>query len=95
MVCCFGDALTASQSKLLHTLGPNQGLSFPSEDDRPEVSELLSKVVFFYSARATHNSVCPNLHSPAKYEAHVTAEPFCTQDVKDVINCIGGVQVLM
>ncbi len=94
MIACFGDAISSAQAKLLHLLGPNQGLSFASEDDRPEVSDLLSRVVFFYSARAAHSNVCPNLHSPSKYDAHVAAEPNCTQDVKDVINCIGGVQVL-
>ena len=94
MICCFGDAISAAQAKLLHTLGPNQGLAFASDDDSPEVADLLSRVVFFFSARATHNYVCPNLHSPSKYESHVTAEPYCTQDIKDVINCIGGIQVL-
>ena len=94
MVACFGDALSAAQAKLLHTLGPSQGLGTASDDDPPEVADLLGRVVFFYSARAAHNCVCPNLHSPGRYEAHVTAEPHCTQDIKDVVNCIGGIQVL-
>ncbi len=50
--------------------------------------------MFHYSARACQNNSCPNLHTPTKYEAQVSAEAFSTQDVKDVINCIGGVQAL-
>ena len=95
MICCFGDAISGAQAKLLHTLGPNQGLAFASDDDSPDVADLLGRVVFFYSARAAHNCVCPNLHAPTRYEAHVTAEPHCTQDIKDVINCIGGIQVIV
>ena len=50
------------------------------------------KVVFVSSflARACLNNICPNLHPPHLYEGHCHAKAFCTADVKDVINCIGG-----
>ena len=69
------------QAKLLRSLGPNQGLSFGSEleQSNPEVGDLLSRVVAFYSARAAHNRSCPNLVSPGKFEAQIHAESFCTQ----------------
>jgi hypothetical protein len=93
MVCCLQDHVSSSAAKLLYNLGPNQSLTY-SSDDNPELADLVGRVVFFYSARASQNLTCPNLHNPTKYEAQVFAESFCTQDVKDVCNCIGGVQVL-
>lgn len=97
VMSCLSDAVTASQAKLLHRLGPNQFFSFScgaGREDDPEVAEVMGKVVFYFSPRAAHNNLCPNLADPALYEATVMAKAFSTQDVKDVINCIGGVHVL-
>ena len=74
---------------LLYNMGPNNGLAFPSEDS-PEALDIQNRLVFFYSARACLNNLCPNLHPPHLYEGHCHAKAFCTADVKDVINCIGG-----
>jgi hypothetical protein len=79
MICLFQDALAPSLVKLLYELGPNQGLSFTTEES-PETSELLSKLVFFFSAGACRNMICPNLNaSLPQFEGHVMAVPYCTQ----------------
>eukprot|EP00095_Tigriopus_kingsejongensis_P009861 snap_masked-scaffold853_size88743-processed-gene-0.4 protein:Tk09861 transcript:snap_masked-scaffold853_size88743-processed-gene-0.4-mRNA-1 annotation:"neurobeachin-like protein 1 isoform x3" len=93
MICCFQDALTPGQIRQLSNLGPNNGLVFANEES-PEVVDLMSRIVFFYSAKANQNFSCPNLINPSKFEAQVLAESYSTRDVKDVINCIGGVHVL-
>ncbi len=92
MICCFQDALTLTQVKLMQSLGPNRWLNFA--EDSSDAIDLLNRAVFAYSARAAHNRTCPNLLDPSHFEAHVYAEAFSTQNVKDVVNCIGGVQAL-
>ena len=100
MICCFKDALTSIDTNLLHTLGPNRGLAFPQGEDHPEVVDFMNKIVFFYSASAIHanSNVCPNLKTSVSgggvYEAQVFTTSHSVGDVKDVINCIGGVQIL-
>jgi hypothetical protein len=89
MICCFQDALAPNLVKTLHEMGPNNGLSFASEDSQ-EAIDIQNRLAFFYSARACRNNICPNLHPPHNYEGHINAQPHCTDDVKDVINCIGG-----
>lgn len=96
MIAAFQDGFSALQAKFLFKLGPNHGLNLTEDlTHNPEVIDLFSKVAFFYSARASQNMTCPNLNSPSKLEAQILgAKSFVTQDVKDVINCIGGVQAL-
>ena len=95
MICVFQDALTPNQVRLLHELGPNRGLAFVQGEDHPDVIDFMNKLVFFYSARAVQNTnTCPNLHQPNLYESQVFVPSHSVQDIKDVINCIGGVQIL-
>ena len=79
MICLFQDAVAPSLLKLLYDLGPNQGLSFAMEES-PETTELLTKLVFYFSAGACRNMICPNLNaSLPQFEGHVMAIPYCTQ----------------
>jgi len=93
-ICLFQDSITATQAKMMYAAGPNQGLSFPGAEDSADAVDLSNRVVFHFSARASHRHSCPNLADPSKFEAQVLADSFSTQDVKDVVNCIGGVQAL-
>ncbi len=78
-ICLFQDAIAPSQLKLLYDLGPNQGLSFAIEES-PDTTDLLTKLVFFFSANACRNMICPNLNaSLPQFEGHVMAIPYCTQ----------------
>ena len=58
--------------------------------------DFTNKLVFFYSARAVQSSsnACPNLHNNSAYDSQVFVKSHSVQDIKDVINCIGGVQIL-
>lgn len=57
---------------------------------------MLSKLVFNYSPKVCHNMVCTNLSANqlACFDGHTLAKPFSTKDPKDVINSLGGIQVL-
>ena len=37
MICCFKDALSSTDTAMLHALGPNRGLAFPQGEDHQEV----------------------------------------------------------
>ena len=47
MITCFQDSLAPNLVKLLHDMGPNNGLSFASEDS-PEALDINNRLVFFY-----------------------------------------------
>ena len=63
------------------------------QSDDASVSELVSKLVLFYNAKASKGSICQDL-SPRHNDAKVTAAKSTTWDIKDVINSLGGIQVL-
>ena len=91
------EALTPAQVSVMHSIGSNGGLSTAEGDaETGDMGDLLSKLVFTYSARVCSSLVVTNL-APGlgeQYEGHTLAIPHITRDVKDVINCLGGVQVL-
>ena len=92
----FDDSVTASQVSMLHSAGSNKVLSTEGEVEAGEVAEVLAKLVFTYSARVCSSLVVTNL-APGlgdQYEGHTLAMPNITRDARDVINCLGGVQVL-
>lgn len=61
-----------------------------------DVSDMTTKLVFNYSSKVCYNMVCTNLapNQIAGYDGHTMAKHYVTQDAKDVINCLGGIQVL-
>ena len=91
------DFLTPAQVNLVHSIGSNKGFSTAEGDaETGDMGDLISKLVFTYSARVCSSLVVTNL-APGlgeQYEGHTLASPHVTRDVKDVINCLGGVQVL-
>ena len=52
--------------------------------------------MFCYSARVCSNFICTNLAPSrgASYDGHTLATPRRTFDARDIINCLGGIQVL-
>ncbi|XP_067686159.1 neurobeachin-like protein 1 [Haliotis asinina] len=89
-ICVFHDALQPGQVRTLYSQGPNH-MNIFSED--PEVSDLLTKLVVHYNGKACKENVCVDL-SPYQNHGHFTGQRCVTWDIKDVINCIGGIQVL-
>ena len=96
LVHVLEDCLSAPQVTLLHSQGSNRSLGSEGDVEAVEVAEVMAKLVFTYSARVCSSLVVTNL-APGlgdQFEGHTLALPHTTRDVRDIINCLGGVQVL-
>ncbi|CAG2206968.1 NEBL1_2 [Mytilus edulis] len=91
-VCLFHDVITPSQIKTLYTLGPNK-MNIFDDDDHTELNDLVNKSVLYYSAKAHKDGVVVDLTGNL-HHGHLIGQCCVTWDIKDVINCIGGIQVL-
>ncbi|KAK7507554.1 hypothetical protein BaRGS_00001489, partial [Batillaria attramentaria] len=89
-VCVFSDALQSAQFRALHISGPNDITVFKDDSD---LADLPAKLVARYSAKACKDHVCADL-SPYQNHAQFCGEKCVAWDIKDTINCVGGVQVL-
>ncbi|XP_060592045.1 neurobeachin-like protein 1, partial [Ruditapes philippinarum] len=89
-VCIYHDAVSANQVKRLYTAGPNN-LTVFNEDS--ELLDLPGKMVLYYNARACRNSHIMDLSS-CQNHGQLLGQKCVTWDIKDVINCTGGIQVL-
>ncbi|KAJ8020057.1 Neurobeachin-like protein 1 [Holothuria leucospilota] len=89
--CVFSDSIQPIQVKKLHAAGPNERCNFQSEDT--DLTELKNKLLLFYHANACTEKTCADL-SQRVYEGQLCGTYCGAYDLKDVINCIGGVQVL-
>ncbi|XP_077556714.1 neurobeachin-like protein 1 isoform X3 [Haemaphysalis longicornis] len=93
-LCLFSEPLQASQVKMMFTGGPRNYTLFKNEDS-VEVAELLTRLVLYYDAKASVEGVCTNLApSSSLYDGKVNGRYCHTQNVKDVINLIGGFPTL-
>ncbi|XP_022079256.1 neurobeachin-like protein 1 [Acanthaster planci] len=91
-VCVFHDVLQAQQIKKLYALGANNMTLFQSDDS--DISDLSSKLLLYYHGKACRDPVCLDLAPAHLYNGRLKGHSCDTWDVKDVLNCIGGVQVL-
>ncbi|KAK3721190.1 hypothetical protein RRG08_044202 [Elysia crispata] len=89
-VCVFHDAVLHEQARTLSLIGPNSLLHF---SDDPAISDLTGKLFVRYSAKACQGSVCADL-SGHNHPARFSGDIITTHDIKEVINCLGGLQVL-
>ncbi|XP_071791552.1 neurobeachin-like protein 1 [Asterias amurensis] len=92
IVCVFHDVLQPLQIKKLYTAGANNMRLFQSDDS--EISDLSSKLLLYYHGKACRDSVCLDLAPAHLYNGRLKGHSCDTWDVKEVLNCIGGVQVL-
>ncbi|XP_078489274.1 neurobeachin-like protein 1 [Ciona intestinalis] len=93
-VAVFNDVLKDTQLKSMYAAGPdmwqtNRTTDSPFDDVPP------SKIVLYYEAKACYRHTCRDLSSnePPR-NGTLTGHKIFTWDVKDSINCIGGVMVL-
>eukprot|EP00090_Calanus_glacialis_P023550 TRINITY_DN363_c0_g1_i1.p1 TRINITY_DN363_c0_g1~~TRINITY_DN363_c0_g1_i1.p1 ORF type:complete len:2732 (-),score=430.45 TRINITY_DN363_c0_g1_i1:184-7587(-) len=97
LIYVFEDSLTANQVRILHNLGSNKTISSEQVlESQTESTDIMTKMIFNYSSRVCSNFICTNL-APSQissFDGHTIATPFSTYDAKDVINCLGGIQVL-
>uniref|UniRef100_A0AAR2KLP0 Neurobeachin-like protein 2 n=1 Tax=Pygocentrus nattereri TaxID=42514 RepID=A0AAR2KLP0_PYGNA len=90
-VMVFHDALQTSHVKALFSAGPNCISPFKSQE--AELGELSSKLLLHYSPKACRNPICLDL-SPNLLHGRLTGNKVVNWDIKDMINCVGGLPVL-
>ncbi|XP_033101707.1 neurobeachin-like protein 1 [Anneissia japonica] len=91
-VCIFHDALHPKEIKKLYADGPNNVTLFQREDN--DLSELPGKMLLYYDAKACRNGICSDLAPNHLYQGRLNGHCCATWDLKEVINCIGGIEVL-
>uniref|UniRef100_A0A663LWE4 Neurobeachin-like protein 2 n=1 Tax=Athene cunicularia TaxID=194338 RepID=A0A663LWE4_ATHCN len=90
-VIIFHEALQPPQVKALYLAGPN--CLTPWKSQEAEVGDLPGKVLLHYTPKACRNPICLDLSSNLLH-GRLTGNKVVNWDVKDMINCIGGVNVL-
>ncbi|XP_055494353.1 neurobeachin-like protein 1 isoform X8 [Leucoraja erinacea] len=90
-VLVFHDALQPSQVKALHSAGPN--CTSPLKTQEPDLTDLTNKLLLHYTPKACKSPICLDL-SPNLFHGRLTGHKVVNWDIKDMINCIGGLNVL-
>ncbi|CAD5122682.1 DgyrCDS11092 [Dimorphilus gyrociliatus] len=89
-VCVLNEPLSSMQIQSLYNAGPNSDTLFMADG---VLSELSSKLVFYYNAKACKDEQSMDL-SLNNNHGGLIGEKCITWHIKDVINCIGGVLTL-
>jgi hypothetical protein len=96
-VCIFFEAISESHMKSLYQRGPDDVTLFQPGDD-PQLDSLSSNLLLFYHAKACKDHLCVDVtvRPPGKCGQHgrLTGHKAVTQNIKDALGTIGGVQVL-
>ncbi|XP_078407580.1 neurobeachin-like protein 1 isoform X1 [Cetorhinus maximus] len=90
-VLVFHDALQSSQVKALYLSGPN--CISPLKAQESELTDLTSKLLLHYTPKACKSPICLDL-SPNLFHGRLTGHKVVNWDIKDMINCTGGLNVL-
>ncbi|XP_072184341.1 neurobeachin-like protein 2 isoform X1 [Excalfactoria chinensis] len=91
-VAIFCEVLQQTQVKALFCLGPNIASPFTLEGDLVELS---SKLLLYYTPQACRNNICLDLSPSHGLDGRLTGHKVVNWDVKDVVNCVGGMGVLL
>ncbi|XP_060060817.1 neurobeachin-like protein 2 isoform X4 [Erinaceus europaeus] len=91
-VAIFHEALQPAALRALCTMGPNETAPFKPEG---EFHELGSKLLLHYSPQACKNNICLDLSPSHGLDGRLTGHRVETWDVKDVVNCVGGMAALL
>ncbi|XP_042328517.1 neurobeachin-like protein 2 isoform X2 [Sceloporus undulatus] len=87
-VSIFCEALQLAQVKALYSSGPN---ATPEGD----FLELSSKLLLYYAPQACKSNICLDLSPNHFFDGRLTGHKMVNWDVKDVVNCVGGLGVLL
>ncbi|XP_060050086.1 neurobeachin-like protein 1 [Erinaceus europaeus] len=90
-VIIFHEALQPPQVKMLYLAGPNCLSPWKFQDT--EIADLPGNVLLHYTAKACKNAICLDL-SANSLHGRLTGNKVVNWDIKDIINCIGGLNVL-
>ncbi|XP_055019301.1 neurobeachin-like protein 2 isoform X2 [Boleophthalmus pectinirostris] len=86
------EALQPAQTRALHTAGPNHVSLFKAEG---ELSELNSKLLLYYTPQAFKGQICLDLAPNHQYDGRLTGHQVVNWDIKDVVNVVGGIGVVL
>ncbi|XP_063735209.1 neurobeachin-like protein 2 isoform X1 [Eleginops maclovinus] len=86
------EALQPTQTRALHAAGPNHVSLFKAEG---ELSDLNSKLLLYYTPQAFKSQKCLDLSPNHQYDGRLTGHSVVNWDIKDVVNVMGGVGVLL
>ncbi|XP_049471093.1 neurobeachin-like protein 1 isoform X5 [Panthera uncia] len=90
-VIIFYEGLQPPQVKALYLAGPNW-LS-PWKFQESDMADLSGNILLHYTAKACKNSICLDLSTNCLH-GRLTGNKVVNWDIKDIINCIGGLNVL-
>uniref|UniRef100_A0A8C5N2A9 Neurobeachin like 1 n=1 Tax=Leptobrachium leishanense TaxID=445787 RepID=A0A8C5N2A9_9ANUR len=90
-VLIFHEALQAPQVKALYLAGPNSLSPWKIQDS--ELSDLPNKLLLYYTPKACRSPICLDLSSNLLH-GRLTGNEVVNWDIKDMINCIGGLNTL-
>uniref|UniRef100_A0A674B0E3 Neurobeachin-like protein 2 n=1 Tax=Salmo trutta TaxID=8032 RepID=A0A674B0E3_SALTR len=90
-VMVFHEALQPNHIKALCSPGPNCISPFKTQE--AELGDLATKLLLHYSPKACRNPICLDL-SPNLLHGRLTGNKVVNWDIKDMINCVGGLPVL-
>ncbi|XP_054646367.1 neurobeachin-like protein 1 isoform X2 [Dunckerocampus dactyliophorus] len=90
-VMVFHEALQPNHIKAICSAGPN--CISPLKVQEAELGDLSSKLLLHYSPKACQNPICLDL-SPNKLHGRLTGKKVVNWDIKDMINCVGGLPVV-
>ncbi|XP_061443028.1 LOW QUALITY PROTEIN: neurobeachin-like protein 2 [Rhineura floridana] len=91
-VSIFFEALQSAQVKALFSSGPNVASPFKPEGDFQELS---SRLLLYYTPQACKSNICLDLSPNHFFDGRLTGHKVVNWDVKDVVNCVGGMGVLL
>uniref|UniRef100_UPI003AAC4AAA neurobeachin-like protein 2 isoform X1 n=1 Tax=Centroberyx gerrardi TaxID=166262 RepID=UPI003AAC4AAA len=86
------EALQPTQTKALYAAGPNHVSLFKVDG---ELSDLNSKLLLYYTPQAFKSQICQDLSPNHHYDGRLTGHRVVNWDIKDVVNVVGGIGVLL
>uniref|UniRef100_A0A6I8PG11 Neurobeachin-like protein 2 n=1 Tax=Ornithorhynchus anatinus TaxID=9258 RepID=A0A6I8PG11_ORNAN len=72
--------------------GPNETSPFKPDS---ELHELSGKLLLYYTPQACRNNICLDLAPGQSLDGRLTGHKVVNWDVKDVVNCVGGMGALL
>uniref|UniRef100_A0A4W6DRB4 Neurobeachin-like protein 2 n=1 Tax=Lates calcarifer TaxID=8187 RepID=A0A4W6DRB4_LATCA len=86
------EALQQTQTRALYAAGPNHVSLFKVDG---ELSDLNSKLLLYYTPQAFKSQICLDLSPNHQYDGRLTGHRVVNWDIKDVVNVVGGMGVLL
>ncbi|XP_020504158.2 neurobeachin-like protein 2 isoform X1 [Labrus bergylta] len=86
------EALQQNQTRALHAAGPNHVSLFKADG---ELSDINSRLLLYYTPQAFKSQICLDLSPNHQYDGRLTGHRVVNWDIKDVVNVVGGMGVLL